>query len=56
VELTAGRIERGTDGRLRVPEGPGLGIAPDPATVRRYLVDTELRVGGRVLYRTPAWP
>ena len=26
------------DGRLRVPEGPGLGVEPDPAVIERYRV------------------
>ena len=51
--LTRTAIEPGDDGLVRLPEGPGLGIEPDLATLRRYLVETEIRVGGRLLYRTP---
>jgi L-alanine-DL-glutamate epimerase-like enolase superfamily enzyme len=47
------RLERGTDGLVRVPDGPGLGMTVDPARFKPYLVDVEIRVGGRVLYRTP---
>ncbi|MCA9152201.1 MAG: mandelate racemase/muconate lactonizing enzyme family protein [Planctomycetales bacterium] len=41
------------DGQVSCPEQPGLGIEPDLDVVRRYLVDTEIRVGGKTLYRTP---
>jgi hypothetical protein len=37
-----------------VPEAPGLGLTPDLNAVRKYLVDVEIKVGGRVLYRTPS--
>lgn len=42
-----------TDGRLALPGGPGLGVTVDTEAIRPYLVQTELRVGGRTLYRTP---
>jgi L-alanine-DL-glutamate epimerase-like enolase superfamily enzyme len=54
AELTRERIVPGADGLLRLPESPGLGVEPDPAVIRRYLVDAEIRVGGEVLYRTPS--
>ena len=53
-EITATHIERGGDGRIAVPDGPGLGIEMDPAAIRRYLQDIEITVGGETLYRTPA--
>jgi len=37
-----------------VPEEPGLGIELDLAGMKKYLVDAEIKVGGKVLYRTPA--
>ncbi len=54
AELTTATIVPGGDGLIRVPEGPGLGLEPDLAVVRRYLVEVEITVGGRVRYRTPA--
>lgn len=42
-----------TDGRLRAPDAPGLGVELDLAAVRGYLQDVEIVVGGRTLYRTP---
>lgn len=47
------RIDVGADGLIRLPERPGLGMTVEPARFKPYLVDTEIRVGGRVLYRTP---
>ena len=48
------RIEVGADGLIRLPERPGIGMSVDPGRFKPYLVDTEIRVGGRLLYRTPA--
>ena len=52
-EITRERVAPGADGRLRIPEGPGLGVTPDLGAARRYVVDVEIRVGGKTLYRTP---
>lgn len=54
VEMTHQRMIPDTDGMLRIPDGPGLGVTPDLAVLARYLVDVEIRVGGRTLYQTPA--
>jgi L-alanine-DL-glutamate epimerase-like enolase superfamily enzyme len=43
----------GDDGMLRLPPGPGLGVDPDLDAVRPFLLDVEVTVGGRTLYRTP---
>jgi L-alanine-DL-glutamate epimerase-like enolase superfamily enzyme len=51
--ITSNEIARNADGRLTAPEAPGLGMDVDPAAALPYLVDVELRVGGRLLYRTP---
>ncbi|MCC7283267.1 MAG: mandelate racemase/muconate lactonizing enzyme family protein [Acetobacteraceae bacterium] len=51
--FTANRILRDADGMLAAPDCPGLGIDIDWDAVRRYLVETEITVEGRVLYRTP---
>ena len=45
---------RTRNGEIRVPDAPGLGIEIDLAAMRHYLVDVEIKVGGKVLYRTPA--
>ena len=47
------RLERAADGMIRLPERPGLGMTVDPGRFAPWLVDVEIKVGGRVLYRTP---
>ncbi len=54
LAITRTHLQPGTDGRVRLPEAPGLGMEVDPGALAPYLVDTEIRVGGKVLYRTPA--
>ncbi len=41
------------EGRLQVPDRPGLGMTPNPETIRRYLQPVEIQVRGKVLYSTP---
>ena len=52
-EITTNHIERDANGMVNVPDRPGLGMDIDLDAARRYLVDTEIAVGGQVLYRTP---
>jgi L-alanine-DL-glutamate epimerase-like enolase superfamily enzyme len=52
-ELSRSALEPDRDGYVHVPESPGLGVEPDLEAAGRYLVDAEIRVGGRVVYRTP---
>ncbi len=54
TDFIATPIARDAHGNVTAPDAPGLGIAINPEGVRRYLVDTEIKVGGTVLYRTPA--
>ncbi len=52
-DLTAEHLDRDANGEISLPAAPGLGLAPNPATIRRYLVETEIIVNGKVLYQTP---
>jgi L-alanine-DL-glutamate epimerase-like enolase superfamily enzyme len=52
-ELTSSHIEPDADGLVHVPEGMGLGIAPDLQAAQKYLVETEIWVNGDLIYRTP---
>ncbi len=52
-ELTNERIVPDGNGQIRVSDAPGLGVSVNLATVRKYLVDAEIKVAGKVLYRTP---
>ena len=49
MELTVERILPDAAGLIRVPEAPGLGMTPNLQVVRQYLVDTEIKIGGKVL-------
>jgi L-alanine-DL-glutamate epimerase-like enolase superfamily enzyme len=51
--LTRQRLLPDADGLLRPPEGPGLGLRPDPAAIEQYLVPVRIEVAGQVLYGTP---
>ncbi|MBS0205871.1 MAG: mandelate racemase/muconate lactonizing enzyme family protein [Planctomycetes bacterium] len=51
--MTKNHITPDVNGQVRAPDSPGLGIEPDLAGIQPYLVDVEIRVGSRVLYRTP---
>jgi L-alanine-DL-glutamate epimerase-like enolase superfamily enzyme len=55
-DLTHEQLLPDANGQINVPEAPGLGMTLNFATLRQYLVDTEIKVGGKVLYRTPAVP
>jgi len=52
-DLTVEHITPDSDGLVNVPEAPGLGMTPNLDAARRYLLDVEIAVGGKVLYRTP---
>lgn len=56
-DMTFDHIERDANGQVNVPDGPGLGLTPDLEAAKPYLLDVEIAVGGKVLYRTPelAW-
>lgn len=53
VAMTKTHIKPDANGQVRAPNAPGLGIEPDLAGIQPYLVDAEIRVGSKVLYRTP---
>lgn len=51
--ITVESIDRDADGLIRLPEKPGLGMTVDPMGFKPYIVDCEIKVGGRTLYRPP---
>lgn len=53
-DLSANHLLPNESGELVVPDAPGLGITVDSKAIKNYLVDTEIKVDGRILYRTPA--
>jgi L-alanine-DL-glutamate epimerase-like enolase superfamily enzyme len=54
LAFVANPIERDANGEITAPNAPGLGVEVDLEAARAYLVDLEIRVAGRTLYRTPA--
>jgi hypothetical protein len=38
---------------IRLNDEPGLGVQVDVAALQKYLVPTEIRVRGKVIYQTP---
>lgn len=55
-DLTTTHLERDADGHIQLPDSPGLGVDINPDTIARYLVDVEITVNSRTLYRTPDVP
>lgn len=53
-DITCTHLVPDTNGMILLPEAPGLGVEPNIAALQPYLVDVEVRVQGRTLYRTPA--
>jgi L-alanine-DL-glutamate epimerase-like enolase superfamily enzyme len=53
MDVTRNHIERDGNGDVRAPDRPGLGMEVAVDALSRYLLDVEIKVGGRVLYRTP---
>ncbi|MBV9218509.1 MAG: mandelate racemase/muconate lactonizing enzyme family protein [Methylobacteriaceae bacterium] len=54
LDLTAGHLRPDGNGEIRAPDAPGLGLDVSLEGARPYLQDVEIKVGGKVLYRTPS--
>ena len=52
-DLTHEHITPDADGFIHLPEAPGLGFTLDLEAAKRYLLDVEIAVGDKTLYRTP---
>ena len=46
-------VSAGNDKTNELGQAVGLGLELDLDAVRQYLLDVEIEIGGRVLYRTP---
>ena len=53
-ELTTNRIELDKNGMISAPDKPGTGMDINLDAVKQYLVQTQIEVGGKTLYRTPS--
>ena len=52
-DMTTNHIARDANGEVHAPDAPGLGIIMNLDAIKRYLVEAEIVVNGRMLYRTP---
>jgi L-alanine-DL-glutamate epimerase-like enolase superfamily enzyme len=52
-DMTETHLTPDANGEISVPMAPGLGITIDTKGMAKYLVDVEISVKGKVLYRTP---
>jgi L-alanine-DL-glutamate epimerase-like enolase superfamily enzyme len=52
-ELTRDHLAPDKNGEVQVPNAPGLGFSPDISALRNYLVQAEINVNGKTLYKTP---
>ena len=55
-EFTTTRLMPDTDGCIRLPEKPGLGLEPNWPALKKYLVEVEIKVGGNTLFSSPQAP
>jgi len=52
LEFTRNHILLDENAEIAAPDAPGLGIEIDPAGVRKYLIDVEIKVSGKLLFRS----
>ncbi|WP_372933379.1 mandelate racemase/muconate lactonizing enzyme family protein [Mariniphaga sediminis] len=52
-EITKTSILPDENGYINVPDKPGLGVEIDTQSVKKYLIDTEIKIGGKRVYITP---
>jgi L-alanine-DL-glutamate epimerase-like enolase superfamily enzyme len=53
LEIAGNSFPLDADGMIQLNDAPGLGVQVDVAALQKYLVPTEIRVGGKLLYQTP---
>ena len=53
AELNLNKIEIQSDGMICLPYKPGLGVDFNLSTIKKYLVDVEIKVSGKTLYKSP---
>ncbi len=46
-------LKRDANGELAAPDAPGLGVEINHAGLKKYLLDVDITVAGKTLYRTP---
>jgi len=53
-EFSRTRLIPDAEGLIHLPGSPGLGIEPDTQALKKYLLDIEIRVGGRLIFCSAA--
>ncbi len=53
LDITSNKILLDENGFVNVPELPGLGMEINNEGLKKYLVETEIHVAGKLLYSTP---
>lgn len=51
-DFTQTKMTPDKNGLIRLPEGPGLGIEPDLAALKKYSLDVEINVGGKQVFKS----
>jgi L-alanine-DL-glutamate epimerase-like enolase superfamily enzyme len=54
LAVTKNHIELDSNGHVSVPHAPGLGMIVDETLFSSYLVDLEIIVEDKLLYKTPS--
>jgi len=54
LAITKNHLLPDGNGQVRLPDAPGLGMRIDAVALAPYVLDVEIRVQGKTLYRTPA--
>lgn len=52
-EISRDKIIPDGEGYIHVPERPGLGIKVDTASLKKFLVEVEIKINGKTIYYTP---
>lgn len=50
-DFTRTKLAPDANGMITLPEGPGLGVEPDLASLEKYCVDVEIKVGGEIIFK-----
>lgn len=53
LEIAGNSFPLDADGMIQLNDAPGLGVQVDVAALQKYLVPTEIRVRGKLIYQTP---
>jgi L-alanine-DL-glutamate epimerase-like enolase superfamily enzyme len=56
LDLTSNHIMPDSDGLIRLPDAPGLGMSINTVALRPYLQEVEITVAGRRLFRSASLP